>query len=200
MSSDPDFDDLNGYQADTSINTNDSNDTRSSTPVMTLSDDLLSNPACWPTHHADRIRARLLSLMELLIVPTTTPSKEDPSSVMEPESKIEEPPPVPPPPPQEDPSSITEPESEPEEPPIKNLPPIKHPPPKDDPSSVMEPESEPEEPPIKTPIKGATTTPKKKSFFDTPSPPGPDSLYWKLGTDQSFDTVRKIKAELRDLH
>jgi hypothetical protein len=46
-----------------SINTNDS--THSSTPVMMLSDDLLSNPACWPTHHANRIYARLLSLTEL---------------------------------------------------------------------------------------------------------------------------------------
>ncbi|KAG2748109.1 hypothetical protein P692DRAFT_20819337 [Suillus brevipes Sb2] len=113
MSSDPDFDDLNGYQADTSINTNDF--TCSSTPVMTLSDDLLSNPAS---------------------------TKDNPSSVTELESDVEDPPPVPPP--------------------------------KDDLSSITKPENTP----IKTSIKGATTTPKK-SFFNTPSPPGPDSLYWK---------------------
>ncbi|KAG1762073.1 hypothetical protein EDD22DRAFT_953444 [Suillus occidentalis] len=196
MSSDPDFDDLDGYQADTSINTNDS--TRSSTPIMTLLDDLLSNPACWPTHHADRIRARLLSLMELLLVSTPTPPKDD--SVMEPESEPEEPPTLLPP--KDDPSSITELESDDEELPIKLLPP------KEDPSSVTEPESDVEE----LPITGATITPKKRGFFDTPSPPGLDSLYWKYvsreedekwydrsKTDDSFHAVRSIKQQLRDI-
>ncbi|KAG2133100.1 hypothetical protein BD769DRAFT_1665869 [Suillus cothurnatus] len=174
MSSDPDFDDLDGYQADTSINTNDSNDTCSSTPVMTLSDDLLSNPACWPSHHALRIRAQLVSLMELPHIATTTPMalKDDLSSVTEPESDIKEVQPVPPPP-KDDPSSVTEPESDVEE--AQPVPP----PPKNDPSSIMEPESDIEEPLNKTPMKSATTNPKKKGFFDTPSPPGPDSFYWK---------------------
>ncbi|KAG1729176.1 hypothetical protein EDD22DRAFT_146483 [Suillus occidentalis] len=202
MSSDPDFDDLDGYQADTSINTNDS--TRSSTPVMTLSDDLLSNPACWPTHHANRIRARLLALTELPHISTPTPPKDD--SVTEPESEPEEPPiEVPPPallPPKDDPSSVTEPESDDEELPIKLLPP------KEDPSSVTEPESDVEE----LPITGATITPKKRGFFDTPSPPGPDSIYWKYvsreedakwndraHTDESFHAVRQIKQELKNL-
>ncbi|KAG1906312.1 uncharacterized protein F5891DRAFT_1182561 [Suillus fuscotomentosus] len=205
LSLDPDFDgdpDLDGYQADTScINTNDSiHSTRSSTPFMTLSDDLLSNPACWPTSHALRIRARLLSLMELPHVPTTKPPQNDPSSITEPESDVEEPL-IKLIPPKDDLSSVTEPESGVEEPLIKLLPP------KDDPSSVTEPESDVEEPSI-----SATITPKKKSFFDTLSPPGLDSLYWKYvsreedakwndhaHTDESFDAVHQIKKELADL-
>ncbi|KAG2061616.1 hypothetical protein BDR06DRAFT_1001892 [Suillus hirtellus] len=202
MSLDPDFDNLNDYQADTSINTNDSYDTCSSTPVMTLLDDLLSNPACWPSHHALRIWAQLVSLMELPHVVTTTPMapKDDLSSVMEAESDIKEAQPVPPLL-KNDLSSITEPESDIEEPPIKLLPL------KDDLSSVTEPKSDVEEPSI-----SATITPKKKSFFNTPSPPRPDSLYWNyvsqeedakwndhVHTDESFDTVHQIKKELADL-
>ncbi|KAG2080464.1 uncharacterized protein F5147DRAFT_661248 [Suillus discolor] len=179
---------------------------------MTLSDDLLCNPACWPSSHALRIRARLVSLMELpqvsqYSVATTAPPapKNDPSSVTEPESKPENPPPVLPPP-KNDQSSVTEPESEP-----KNPPPVL-PPPKNDPSSVTEPENDVEEPQIKTPIKSTITIPKKRGFFDTPSPPGPDSLYWKYvsqeedakwydrsHTDNSFLTVHRIKQELKDL-
>jgi hypothetical protein len=83
----------------------------------------------------------------------------------------------------------------------------------DDPSSVTEPESEPETPfstPIK--IKGATPVQKKKGFFDTPSPPGPDSIYWKYvareqdkkwydcsKTDDSFHAVHSMKQQLRDM-
>ncbi|KAG1733467.1 hypothetical protein EDB19DRAFT_1911603 [Suillus lakei] len=167
MSSDPDFDDLDGYQADTSINTN--NSTRSSTPIMMLSDDLLSNPACWPTYHANRIHAHLVS--------TPTPLKDD--SITEPESEPEEPPIKTPPPTllplQDDPSSVTELESDDEELLIKLKLLIKLLPLKEDLSSVTEPESDVKE----LPITGATITPKKRGFFDTPSPPGLDSLYWK---------------------
>jgi hypothetical protein len=108
--------------------------------------------------------------------------------------------------PVDDLSSVTEPESEPENPPQPTIPtptlPI------DDPSSVTEPESEPED----QLIKGATPVPKKKGFFDTPSPPGPDSLYWKYisreeddkwydrsKTDASFDAVRQMRQKLRDI-
>jgi type IV secretory pathway VirB10-like protein len=107
-------------------------------------------------------------------IATTTPMalKDDLSSVTEPESDIKEVQPVPPPP-KDDPSSVTEPESDVEE--AQPVPP----PPKNDPSSIMEPESDIEEPLNKTPMKSATTNPKKKGFFDTPSPPGPDSFYWK---------------------
>ncbi|KAG1898546.1 uncharacterized protein F5891DRAFT_1190616 [Suillus fuscotomentosus] len=233
LSLDPDLDDLdNGYQADTSL---DSNDTRSSTPVMTLSDDLVANPACWPSSHALRIRARLVSFMDL--PPVTHVATSTTESVMESESEPEVPSvlakttPIPPPPKYE-PSSVTEPESDIEElpqPSIKNLPknepssvtepesdvedlpqPLPQPSikslPKNDPSSVTEPESDVENLPIKTPI-------KKKSFFDTPSPPGPDSCYWKYVSreedakwydrahaDNSFLTVRQIKQDLKDLH
>ncbi|KAG1720335.1 hypothetical protein EDD22DRAFT_962862 [Suillus occidentalis] len=241
LSLDPDLDNIdNGYQADTSFG---SNDTRSSTPVMTLSDDLVANPACWPSSHALRIRARLVSLMDLPPVthvatsttesvtesesepevpsalakttPILPPPKYEPSSVTEPESDIEDlPQPLPQPSiktsiknlPKNEPSSVTEPESDIEDlpqplpqPSIKSLP-------KNDPSSVTEPESDVEVLPIKTPT-------KKKSFFDTPSPPGPDSCYWKYvsreedakwydhaHTDNSFLTVRQIKQDLKDLH
>ncbi|KAG2068412.1 hypothetical protein BDR04DRAFT_1157943 [Suillus decipiens] len=98
--------------------------------------------------------------------------KDDLSGVMEPESDIEEVQPAPPAPPQDDLSSVMEPESD-----VEEAQPV--PPPKNDQSSIMEPESDIEEPLIKTPMKSATTNPKKKGFFDTPSPPGPDSLYWK---------------------
>ncbi|KAG1830095.1 hypothetical protein EV424DRAFT_1535172 [Suillus variegatus] len=245
LSSDPDFD---GYQADTSINTNDSNDsTRSSTPIMTLSDDFLLDPSNWTS---DPLRARLMRLRDLIqqestpTIPTSTLPVDDPSSVTEPESEPENPPqPAIPTPtlPVDDPSSMTEPESEPErsapaiptptipvddpssvtEPesePERAAPAIPTPTiPVDDPSSVTEPESEPENPPqpeFSTPIKikGATPVPKKKGFFDTPSPPGPNSLYWKyisreeddrwydhLKTDDSFDAVRQMKQQLRDI-
>ncbi|KAG1779798.1 hypothetical protein EV702DRAFT_1195160 [Suillus placidus] len=130
LSLDPDLD---GYQANTSFNTNDSIDTRSSTPVMTLSDDFILDPTNWTS---DPLRVRLAMLRDLISeasTPTIT-AKDNPSSVTEPESEPENPPPVPPPP-KDDPSSVTEPESEPE-----NPPPVP-PPPKDDPSSVTEPES-----------------------------------------------------------
>lgn len=75
-------------------------------------------------------------------------------------------------------SSVTEPESEPKiaAPTLTLL--------IDNLSSMTEPESEPKNSPqpeftIPIKIKGATPVLKKKGFFDTPSPPGPDSLYWK---------------------
>ncbi|KAG1737196.1 hypothetical protein EDB19DRAFT_1909891 [Suillus lakei] len=254
LSSDPDLD---GYQADTSINTNDSNDsTHSSTPVMTLSDDFLLDPANWTS---DPLRARLMRLRDLL-QQESTPTKpmpilpvDDPSSVTEPESEpeITAPTPILP---VDNPSSVTEPESEPEIAaptpilPVDNLSSVTEPEsepeiaaptpilPVNDPSSVTEPESEPEnlpQPTIPTPtlpvedpssvtepesepedqlIKGATPVPKKKGFFNTPSPPGPDSLYWKYisreeddrwydrsKTDTSFDTVCQMRQKLRDI-
>ncbi|KAG1724976.1 hypothetical protein EDB19DRAFT_1915280 [Suillus lakei] len=230
LSSDPDLD---GYQADTSINTNDSNDsTCSSTPVMTLSNDFLLDPANWTS---DPLRARLMRLRDLLqqestptkpmpILPVDDPSSvtelesepeiaapmpilpvNDPSSVTEPESEpeIAAPTPILP---VDDPSSVTEPESEPKNPPQPTIPTPTLP--VEDPSSVTEPKSEPED----QLIKGATPVPKKKGFFDTPSPPGPDSLYWKYilreeddrwydcsKTDTSFDTVRQMRQKLRDI-
>ncbi|KAG1818204.1 uncharacterized protein BJ212DRAFT_1480022 [Suillus subaureus] len=215
LSSDPDLD---GYQADTSINTNDSNDsTCSSTPVMTLSDDFLLDPDNWTS---DPLRARLMRLRDLL-QQESTPTKPTPilpvddlSSVTELESKPEIAAPMPILP-VNDPSSMTEPESEPDNPPQPTIPtptlPI------DDPSSVTEPESKPKNPPqpefttlIK--IKGATPVLKKKGFFDTPSPPGPDSLYWKYvsceedekwydrsKTDSSFHAVHSMKQQLKDI-
>jgi hypothetical protein len=52
---------------------------------------------------------------------------------------------------------------------------------------------------------------KRKSFFNTPSPPGPDSFYWKYvsqeedakwydrsGTDASFRAVHQMKEELHN--
>jgi len=147
-------------------------------------------------------------------VPQVPPTHTyNPSSVTETESDIENipQPPVKTPiknPPKNDPSSVTEPESDVEDipqPPVKT--PIKNPP-ENDPSSVTEPESDVEDipqPPIKTPI-------KKKGFFDTPSPPAPDSLYWKYvsceedakwydrsRTDNSFLAIRQMKQELTDL-
>ncbi|KAG0698106.1 hypothetical protein DFH29DRAFT_1003129 [Suillus ampliporus] len=150
LSSDPD---LNGYQADTSINTNDSNNsTHSSTPIMTLSGDFLLDPTNWTSDH---LRVRLVTLRSL------QPDRATPTTPAHPLLK-------------DDPSSVAEPESEPEiATPTITAPPLL----KDDPSSMTEPESEPETLPqskFSTPIK---IIPKMKSFFDTPSPPGPDSLY-----------------------
>ncbi|KAG2131896.1 hypothetical protein BD769DRAFT_1666366 [Suillus cothurnatus] len=261
--------DLDGYEADTSINTNDDNDhSRSSTPVMTLSDDILLDPAYWTSDRCRRVQAWLIDFQSaiqfsvatgsaplapknepssitepdsdletaLSARPVPPPSKIDPSSVTEPESDIENLPqlPIKKPTTTNDPSSVTEPESD-----IENLPqlPIKRPTTINDPSSVMEPESDIENLP-QLPIKRPTTindpssitepesdvedacgmTPvpilrqiKWKSFFNTPSPPGPDSFYWKYvsweedakwydrsGTDASFRAVRQMKEELHN--
>ncbi|KAG1730376.1 uncharacterized protein EDB91DRAFT_1085439 [Suillus paluster] len=151
LSSDPDFD---GYQADTS------------TPIMTLSDDFLLDPTNWTSDHLRFSRATPT-------IPAPPLPKDDPSSMTEPESEPEiATPTMPTPPlPKDDPSSVTEPESEPEiATPTIPTPPL----PKDNPRSVTELESEPENLP-----QPEFSTPKKKTFFDTPSPPGPDSLYWK---------------------
>jgi hypothetical protein len=88
-------------------------------------------------------------------------------------------------------------------------------PPGNDPSSVTESESEPDAPSTTTTLQNTSVmTPviKRKSFFSTPSPPGPDSIYWKyvsreedakwydrLGTDDSFRAVRQMKEELQEL-
>ncbi|KAG2337405.1 hypothetical protein BDR05DRAFT_1005043 [Suillus weaverae] len=221
ISSDPDLD---GYQADTSINTNDSNDsTHSSTPVM----------PCPMT--SDPLRVHLMRLRDLL-QQESTPTKptpilpiDDPSSMTEPESEPEIAAPTPTIP-IDDPSSVTKPESEPENPPQPTIPTPTLP--VDDPSSATEPESDPEDklpapPPLQNDpssvtepesepedqlIKGATLVPKKKGFFDTPSPPGPGSLYWKYilheeddrwydrsKTDASFDAVHQMRQKLRDI-
>ncbi|KAG2069994.1 hypothetical protein BDR04DRAFT_1155982 [Suillus decipiens] len=215
LSSDPDLD---GYQADTSINTNDSNDsTHSSTPVMTFCNDFLLDPANWTS---DPLRVHLFS-RSAPIKPTPTLPVDDLSSVTEPESKPERseltptrsaPTPIIS---VDDPSSVMEPESEPKNTPqpIKPTPIISV----DDLSSVMEPESKPKNLPqpefsMSIKIKGATSVPQKKGFFDTPSPPGPDSLYWKYvlheederwydhaKTDDSFRAVRSMKQQLRDI-
>jgi hypothetical protein len=139
------------------------------------------------------------------ITPILPPPKYKLSSVTEPESDIEKlPQPLPQPSiktsiknlPENEPSSVTEPKSDIELP--QPLPQV--------PSSVTKLESDIEDILIKTPI-------KKKSFFDTPSPPGPDSCYWKYvsqeedakwydhaHTDNSFLTVRQIKQDLKLLH
>ncbi|KAG2345643.1 hypothetical protein BDR05DRAFT_946683 [Suillus weaverae] len=126
--------------------------------------------------------------------PTPTLPIDNPSSMTEPESKPE----IAAPTPTlsvDDPSSMTEPESEPENPPQPTIPAPTLP--VDDLSSVTEPESEPEnlpQPEFTTPIKikGATPVLKKKGFFNTPSPSGPDSLYWKYVShkeDEKWDII-----------
>jgi hypothetical protein len=125
------------------------------------------------------------------------PRVDDPESITEPESDV--PQQVIAPPHVDDPESITEPESDPPGPPQQVI----ASPHVDDPESVTEPETEPE---------SIIAAPKRKSFFDTPSPPASDSLYWKYvsreedakwydrsHTDNSFLTVRQIKQELKDL-
>lgn len=105
--------------------------------------------------------------------------------------------------------SITEPESD--EPQAANILPL---PLKALPSdgSITEPESYE---PINIPV--ALSTPKPiipklgRKWFATPSPPPPDSIYWKYftqeeearfydrsGTDKSFQAVRKLKYELQE--
>ncbi|KAG1765065.1 hypothetical protein EV702DRAFT_1051130 [Suillus placidus] len=82
-----------------------------------------------------------------------------------------------------------------------------------DPDSITEPESDLDVPPKHTPKKtviqsnpDSVIKPKRKSFFKTPSPPPPGSIYWnyvsheedarwydRTGTDNSFEGVHKMK-------
>ncbi|KAG1814331.1 uncharacterized protein BJ212DRAFT_1300643 [Suillus subaureus] len=262
--SDPDLD---GYQGDISFDDTGNGDTRSSSPVMTPSDDFileLFNPLnplgssllnrnffttlvqhkLVKAHETEAgSRSDTGSIMEpesepepIITVSTVPHPKYNPGSTTEPESDV--------PPPKYNPGSTTEPESEPEpiaiEPhtpvaPQKVLPilppnyepgsttesesemdaPNAAPPPANNPSSVTESESKPDAPSTTMTLQNTsvmTLVIKRKSFFSTPSPPGPDSIYWKyvsreedakwydhLGTDNSFCTVRQMKEELQEL-
>ncbi|KAG2738265.1 hypothetical protein P692DRAFT_20823419 [Suillus brevipes Sb2] len=129
--------DVEGYEADTSLSTNanDSTDTRSSTPVMTPSDDFMLDPKNWSSIAINRsLRSYNTTIL---------PRADDPSSVTEPESEPDAPTTILPH--ADDPSSVTEPESEPDAP-TTILPHA------DDPSSVTEPESEPDAPTTAPPI------------------------------------------------
>ncbi|KAG2348246.1 hypothetical protein BDR05DRAFT_944406 [Suillus weaverae] len=199
---------------------------------MTLSNDFLLDPTNWTS---DPLRARLMRLRDLL-QQESTPTKpmpilpvDDLSSMTKPESEPEIAAPTPTIP-IDDPSSVTEPESEPKNPPQPTI--LTPTLPINDPSSVTEPESdledklpappplqndlssvtEPESEPENQLIKGTTPVPKKKGFFGTPSPPGPDSLYWKYisrkeddrwydrsKTDASFDAVHQMRQKLTDI-
>ncbi|KAG1726243.1 hypothetical protein EDD22DRAFT_961458 [Suillus occidentalis] len=77
-------------------------------------------------------------------------------------------------------------------------------------NSITEPESEPDNAPIALSTPKPTITKLYKKWFATPSPPAPDSIYWKYftreeeaqfydrsGTDKSFQTVRKLRQELQ---
>lgn len=80
-----------------------------------------------------------------------------------------------------------------------------------DPGSTTKPKSD-EDKPAATTVTPTASTLKQKSFFATPSPPGPDSIYWKYvtqeedaawydrsGTDDRFHAVRQMKRELQQL-
>ncbi|KAG1846996.1 hypothetical protein DFJ58DRAFT_730323 [Suillus subalutaceus] len=109
---------------------------------------------------------------------------------------------------EDDPDSVTEPESELDVPPkpVQPVQPVQ--PLENDPDSITEPESSD----IDIPSSTLTATLKRKSFFATPSPPPPNSIYWKhvsreedarwydrTGTDDSFRAVRQMKQELEQL-
>ncbi|KAG2753915.1 hypothetical protein P692DRAFT_20721903 [Suillus brevipes Sb2] len=77
-------------------------------------------------------------------------------------------------------------------------------------NSITEPESEPDNAPIALSTPKPTITKLHKKWFATPSPPAPDSIYWKYftreedarmydrsGTDKSFQAVRELKHQLQ---
>ncbi|KAG1758727.1 hypothetical protein EDD22DRAFT_956591 [Suillus occidentalis] len=76
--------------------------------------------------------------------------------------------------------------------------------------SITESESEPDNALIALSTPKPTITKLHKKWFATPSPPAPDSIYWRYfmreeeaqfydrsGTDKSFQTVRKLRQELQ---
>jgi hypothetical protein len=207
---------------------------------MTPSDDLILDPGYWLANPEKEhmLRLRIFEAMLTKPLDPLDPPKYDPESVTEPESDLD----IPPKPQTLlqplvcDPESVTEPESDLDVPPKPQTPlQVIQPlvdsvtesesdvdvPPRPrtplqviqplvcDPDSVTESESDLDVPPKHTPKK---TEPKRKSFFKTPSPPPPDSIYWKYvsceedarwydrtGTDNSFEGVRKMKRELEQL-
>jgi hypothetical protein len=77
-------------------------------------------------------------------------------------------------------------------------------------NSITESKSEPDNAPIALSTPKPTITKVHKKWFATPSPPAPDSIYWRYftreeeaqfydhsGTDKSFQTVRKLRQELQ---
>jgi hypothetical protein len=202
-----------------STNANDSTDTRSSTPVMTPSDDFMLDPKNWSSIAINRsLRSYNTTILPRADDPssvtepesepdapaTILPSADDPSSVAEPKSEPDAPTTILPR--ADDPSSVTEPESEPDAP--TTAPPIVLAPICDS-DSVTEPESEPDAP---TTAPSTVATPVHKPIFATPSPPPPTSIYWKYvskeedaawydrsGKDDGFRAVREIKRELQAL-
>jgi hypothetical protein len=138
---------------------------------------------------------------------TLIATKDNPSSVTELESDVEDPPPVPPP--KDDLSSITKPESEPKNPLIISAPPALVSP-KDD-LRVL----------LNWKVTAKTHQSRLQSRVQLPLPKRASSTLrvpqdlthcigrmchkmrmqnGMIGTDQSFDIVCTIKAELRDLH
>jgi hypothetical protein len=76
--------------------------------------------------------------------------------------------------------------------------------------SITESESEPDNAPIALSTPKPTITKLHKKWFATPSPPAPDSIYWKYftreedarmydrsGTDKSFQAVQELKHQLQ---
>ncbi|KAG1843969.1 hypothetical protein F4604DRAFT_1937842 [Suillus subluteus] len=119
--------------------------------------------------------------------------EDDPDSVTEPESEPDVPPkpiqPVQPAQPLENnPDSVMEPESELDVPPnpVQPIQPLKN-----DPDSVTEPESSD----IDIPSSTLTATLKRKSFFATPSPPPPNSIYWKYVSRERGCEMMKQELE-----
>ncbi|KAG2127538.1 uncharacterized protein EDB93DRAFT_1109272 [Suillus bovinus] len=194
--------DIDGYDADTSISFSDS---RSSTPKMTPSDDMFVNPAYW---HAHSEKEHLIR-QQLLHHPNTMPPWPDEPESDPPEPTLQQ---VISPPHVDNPESITEPESDPPEPTPQQ---VIIPSCVNNPESVTEPESDPPEPMAhsSTITKPVLSMPKSnmKSIFTIPSPPPPESIYWKyvskeedeawynqLRTDKNFLVVHAMKQELEE--
>ncbi|KAG2740140.1 hypothetical protein P692DRAFT_20881198 [Suillus brevipes Sb2] len=209
----------------------------SSSPHLTASDDMLLDPTYW-TDHPPQYRYLMQHILPLLpaletggfhvhahhwdwatdlfvndtqatTTTTTTPLAADPGSTTKPKSNIEITPrpsaatttPV-------DTGSTTEPESDIDiTPSAATTTPV-------DTGSTTEPESDIEITPSAAASTSATTIVSPRlnrwSFFATPSPPPPDSIYWKYitreedskwydraGTDESFSVVRQWKQELQ---
>ncbi|KAG0696654.1 hypothetical protein DFH29DRAFT_1004371 [Suillus ampliporus] len=185
--------DLGSYEADTSISVSDVNSC-SDVPLTNLSDDIFFN--------------LFFPLAPKQAICDTCPTK-DPGSTTEPESDELTTPLAPTSviAPKYDPGSTTEPESDEPTP----LAPTSVVAPKYNPGSTTEPESDKPMAPVTTMTLTASSL-KRKSFFATPSPPGPNSIYWKYvsqeedavwydrsGTDDRFRVARQLKRELQQL-
>ncbi|KAG2742849.1 hypothetical protein P692DRAFT_20879564 [Suillus brevipes Sb2] len=210
----------------------------SSSPYLTASDNMLLDPAYW-IQHPPRFRYLMQQISTLLpsLEPdlgthnhnwvadlffedahATTPAKApiaDSDSITEPESEdVTVHATTPAKAPVVDSDSITEPESE--DLPVQATTPAKATI-ADSTGSITEPESE-EDNPTSTSTPGSMAIPPRlerlnpRSFFSTPSPPPPNSIYWKYvtpeedakwydhaGVDESFSVVRQRKRELQAL-